>query len=465
MSTTAPVAGTLEAVNAAPDFDSAANDLLGYDPQAGDVPAEQKAKTEEVKTDGTQDTTQDAGKTDGADGTKTAEAAKTEAAQVDEWAIDQALLEKLLADPTHGVFAKELNEKYQKLLEVRKQYGEHWTIDEAREARALAPGGLEELKGVVQAGREAKAENAEFASGDPTRQAVVLQNLAKDMPQAYAAGAKPFLDTLKTASPDTYRTLMIEGAREALKADGVPDVMAAMFAAADKDDEAGFKDAFAKLFDWYGKANFGESKAGATKQAEQKLSPEIQKALEENKRYKENEAKQIAEGFSRWKKSVDEGFNKSFREEAIKGVENVLPKNMPAAAREQLASRLTNEILAEVDKRLSADTDLGGKMLAVIANNAWKDKAAETTTQAQNLLLGRAKQLLPYVAREILNPFTEAQVAKAAEKNEREKSASMKTEVRGGTGNANGSKPQLTREDMKGGGKGKRMSDEDILDL
>ncbi len=389
-----------------------------------------------------------------------------ETAPVDEFAIDQALMDKLLADPNHGAFAKAMQEKYQKLL----GYREHWTIDEARDARALAPGGLDELKTVVQAGRDAKTENAEFASADRTRQGVVLQGLAKDMPEAFVAGAKPYLETLKATNPGAYNAVMMEGARAALEADGLPALLSSFLeaVAGDADDpkvQEAFSNAVKGISDWSGKAGFSAKKDASAAAAPPKLSPEIQRALDENKAFKENAAKQTMDSFKTWKTGVDEGFQKSIGEEATNGVDNVLPKNMPAAARAELSRRLTADILSSIDKKLAQDTDLGNKVAKVIANNAWKDKAKDTTEQVQNLLLGRAKQFLPHVAGEILNPFREAKVATNAARVEKETQSAARTEVRGGGASGGSGRKPVTVADMKGKGFGKQMSDEQILDF
>jgi hypothetical protein len=456
-------------VNGAGSFESAADSLLGIESNVAE-PEQTQGTAADAGNAGDNAAAGGNAEGDKSAATATAEQGQekvaAETTQADEWAVDQTLLDKLFADPTHGEFAKQLYEKYQKL----GGYREHWTLDEARDARALAPGGLDELKTVVQAGRDAKVENEEFASADPARQGVVLQSLAKDMPEAFAAGAKPYLETLKATSPDTYRAVMMEGAKAALEADGVPALLNSLLeaVAGDADDpktQQAFTDALKGLQEWTGKAGFSGKKAETGAAAPAKVSPEIQKALDENKAFKENAAKETMERFGTWKTGVDEGFQKSISEEATKGIDAVLPKNMPAAARAELSKRLTSDVLKGIDQKLAQDTDLGKKVAAVIANNAWKEKAEETKQQVQNLLLGRAKQFLPHVAREILNPFTEAQVASNATRVEKEARGASQTDIRGGAASGGNGRKPMTVEDMKGRGAGKRMSDEDILNL
>ncbi len=262
-------------VNAAPSFDSAAESLLGLDSSAqvqqdqAQGAAGTQLETGKLDTGDKGSAAEGAAQADqgaaGAAAQKSEEQKAAAEAQVDEWAVDQALLDKLLADPTHGAFAKQLYEKYQKL----GGYREHWSLEEAREARALAPGGIEELRGIVQAGKDARAENAEFATGDPARQATVLKSIAQDMPEAYAAGAKPYLETLREVAPETYQKVGLEIAREALQADGLPETINALLEAAAKEDEKSFAEAFGKLSEWTEKAGF----RGKGEAAKQQASP------------------------------------------------------------------------------------------------------------------------------------------------------------------------------------------------
>lgn len=380
----------------------------------------------------------------------------------DEWAVEQALLDKLFADPTHGAFAKSLHEKYQKALGWREHFA---NLDEAREFKAMAPGGIEELKGLVTSAQEAKAENAEFASGDPARQAAALQSIAADMPEAFATGAKPYLETLRAANPDAYRKVGMELAGEALKADGFAEMLAPIFSAlakgenASEQEQAAAGEALGQLYQWAEKAGFREASGRpAGKAAEQKLSPEIQRALEENKAYKENEQKQILEGYNSWKETTDTNFKTAVNAETAKLIEAAVPKNMPTKAREALVSRLSNEMFAAVEKKLNADTDLGEKAAKVIANGAWRTNGEKAREQVQNLWFGRAKQVLPFVAAEILNPFAEATVAANQARVEKENQNPPRKEINNGAPAGSGQR-KLTPKDVKG------LSDEQILEL
>jgi hypothetical protein len=451
----APAAGTQEAVNAAPNFDVAANTILDYDPQAP-VNAAETAPVQE-KTDGAASTA-DATKVV-ADGAKPGEAAPAAAAAavVDPWAIDAKQLEVGLAHPELGGLVKQMQGQLAEAAKWREFFP---SVEEAREFKSMAPGGVEELKTKVQAGVDARMEQAEFASGDPARQGAVLQAIAAENPQAFASAAKPWLETLKASNPEAYNKIGMEVATEALTADGMPAMLTQLFDALGKEDEKGFAEAIGKLGEWRTKAGFATSTAPG-KQPEQKLTPELQRALDENKAYKDRERTELMNGFKTWKEGLDTNFQKAAKEEIRKAIEDAdaIPKNIATKPREWLMSRISNEIFAEIEKQLNADLDLGKNVAKVIENNAWKTSGEQTRTQVHNLYFGRAKQLLPYVARDILNPFTEATVAAANNRAEREEKSTQRIEVStAGSAGSQRSKP-LTKKDVAG------MTDEQILDM
>jgi hypothetical protein len=456
-------------VNSAPSFDTAAETMLDYNPQAPVDTAEETTAAVQETTDAaaaTADTTKDAAAV-AADGTKAVETAA--AAVVDPWAIDAKLLEVALANPEIAPLVKTMQGQLAEAAKWREFFP---TVAEAQQFKAMAPGGVEELKSTVEAAQSAKAENAEFASGDPARQGAVLAGLAKDMPEAFASSAKPYLETLKTTAPDKYNAIARELATEGLQSDGVVEALGALFTAAKANngegDEKAFGEAFGKLAEWFGKAGFAGAAPAKAKEQTQQLSPEIQRALDENKQYKANEARQTLETFNTWKKGLDDGFEKAAKADINTRIEEVVPKNIPTAVRQALVTRLENEIFTEVQKRINADTDLGQKIAAVLGTKEqlhWKTAGEKTREQVHNLVYARAKQLLPHVAPAILNVFAEQTVATNQQRVEREQQASTKTDVRG-TGSTN-TKPKgaLDVKDVKGNGKLRNVSDEQILEM
>lgn len=471
---------TQEAMNAAPDIDSAYASALGIESDAAETTAP-AAGAEEVRA-GEEKTGTAADGTQQTDTTKTADG--TQQAAVDEWAVSAAITE--LAKTNADV--QKLVEQYGKL----NGYREHWTLDEAKEIKGLAPGGMTELKGLVERAVAAKAESAEFASGDAARQAVVLQGLAKDMPEAYAAGAKPYLETLKAINPQTYREVGMGLAKDALEADGVIGLLDTLFTAAkalDKDDVtdaevAAFQKPFKELAEWFGKTGFEAKPAGKKDEAQAKLPPEAQRAIDENKQFREAENKRTLETFN----TFNEGRTKLY-DDAVKAelapLFDALPKNGPAKVREALVERLQNEILRDLRAKLNADTDLkdkvfevtfGAKSAAILSagkdrdtsKDPWRTAPDRVKEQASNLEITRAKQLLPAVAKAVLEPFSEKTVAENNEKNDKAAAAAARTDVRGGGSGNTKPRGALTKEGLQEIEKkrgGARLSEEEILDL
>ncbi len=482
--TAAPAAGSQEAVNAFPTEDAAAESLLDYNPQeavdAGAGAPEAAAGEPHEKAPVEEKTPEQIAAETAA---KTPEqlAAEAAAAKPDPWAIDPKLLEAGLAHPELGALVKMMQGQLAEAAKWREHFA---TVEEAQGFRELAPGGIEELKGKVQAGVEARAENAEFASGDPARQAAALQSIAADMPEAFAAGVKPYLDTLKTVNPAAFTEVGLGLAKEALEADGVPALLGPIRAALQAGDnitpeqERAAGEALAQLIGWADKAGFteGTAPAGKAKPATQQLSPEIQKALDENKRYREAEHQQIVETFNGWHKGNEKAYRDAIDPEIAPLVDAAVPKNMPAVARKELAARLSREIYDGIDEQLKADVDLGERLYQVTfgmtpaqiraagqgrssARDPWRVAGEQTGKQILNLNLGRAKQLLRTVAPKVLNPFAEATVAANNARVEKENSNGARVEVNAGAPAAAVRKSKLTPKDVRG------MSDEAILEL
>lgn len=472
-------------VNAAGSFDAAADSLLDLSgANAGADANDAKAgavgdKSVEVGETGDAGVQADAVKSAAA-GTEAKDAQAVQG-NVDEWAIDQAAIDRLLADPTHGAIVKQLADQRAKLL----GYRDHWSLEEAREARSLAPGGIEELRQTVKAAQDARAENAEFASGEPARQATALKSIAEDMPEAFAAGVAPYLDTLKSVNPEAYNATVGKLASEALAAEGLPEMIGSHFAAieamaraAEKGDEKAFAEAFQAVVGapefraWAQKVGIGAQAAPAKARA---VDPEVAKLQKELEGYKAKEqqaaqesATQIQKEFGEFTQSVDAAWQKLAQPEVDKLLE-VIPSNMPKVAREQLTTRLGREIVGELQNRINDELvkglgDLARKIDAVVTNRAWKTNADRVREQVANLVNARAKQLLPHVAKPILDAFSTATVAAAKERAERDDANASRTDIRGGASGPKAAGP-VKVEDVRSGGKFSRMTDEEILGL
>lgn len=456
----APPPGSQEAINAAGSFDSAAASLF-------DLPSLAETTSANDAGTGAGSDAGGAAKSDATAATGTEQqgqqqeaAAKT---QVDEWAIDQALLDNALADPTHGAIVKALNEKFQRAM----QWKQHWaTPEEAQEARALAPGGLEELKGLVDRAKSAQSEQAEFASGLPDRQKTALSSLAEDMPEQFVQGAPIYMEIVAQKNPEFYQTYMRKELSRALEADGVPALFQSFLAAAAGDPDnaeqaAAFTKAFTDLKAWGERAGLTQ-KSMQTAAKTKTVDPELAKTQRELQSYKDKEKQELETSAKSWLDPTNKATEEAIQTEIRTAIESTLPKNVPKEFREMTLKLYVKEIDQQVLQQLLSDADHQDKLGKIIGK--WRNDPEGVRQQIVNLNVGRAKQLLPHVVRKVMASLTQAEVAKAAERTQSETRQAGRADVTGAnTGHA--PKTNFTVKDVKGNGALRNKSNEEILDM
>ena len=453
--TTAPAAGTQEAVNAASSFDTAAETILDFNPQeatlteaapietkpAADAPA---AATEAAKP---------------ADQTATStEPAKV--AAVDPWAIDQALLEKGLANPELSPLIKAMQTQLAEAAKWREFFP---TVEDAQSFKALAPGGVEELKGQLEIARNAQQENADFFSGDPARQKSALESIANENPEAFTSGLPAYLDLVAAKNPEAFQKAALDMAMRGLQAERVPEMWDAFVQAVNGDDDAKTGEAFKAIASWMQDA--GLSKATAKTAAAKAPNPELAKAQERIKELETTQHQAKVESFKTWWEPTNSEVSKAVRGDIQKRIDEFLPKNTPTVFREDLMARITDQVESEVTAQMRADAGHQQKLADVLKGEAWKSKGEEARKQYVNLTTGRATQLLPFVVAKVMEPYTKAAVASASAKNEKEQAQVARKDVSGGGGAPVKPAAPISVKDMKGKGHGKQLTDEQILEM
>lgn len=459
-----PAAGTQAAVDAAPSYEAAAASLLdvampGIEPGK---PAETKNASGNDGAGDTKDAQGTEAKTSaedatiaGTEGKKDGDSAEKAA---DDWNIDQALLDKLLADPNHGAFAKSLFEKYQKMA----GYREFWTLDEAKAARALAPGGIAELTTQVERGKAAAIEQAQFASGKPEEQKAALLAIAEEMPEQFVAGIPVYMELVAQQNPEAYARIMKAELTRALETDGVPSMLQALFEASEGDandqkQQEAFANAFTQVREWADKAGFSK-KANTAKTAE--MSPELKAA---NERIKEFE-QQKADGFRVWGEATNKEMSAAVRAELETKLSDWFPPNTDKTFKEIMLGRLLDEAERKIVQQLTSDPDLQKKLGAVLEKDAWQKDGPGSRTQYLNLSISRVKQIAPHVVSELTKSAATHTVKRAEEKNAREMAKSATADVTGSAG-GHAAKVPFTVKDVRRGGALTAKTDEEILDM
>lgn len=158
---------------------------------------------------------------------------------------------------------------------------------------------------------------------------------------------------------------------------------------------------------------------------------------------------------------TQEQFLQAANAEAVRGViqgieaqvERVLPHDAPRAARE----RVVGEIYRELDKTLQANPDFVKHVRNAVRSGKFD---AGHQSAVVSLIVGRAKQSLPSVAKRVLNEWTSTILAANQDRRAKQRSAEGRVDIAGARGGSDAKKARSPRDiDYN------RMSDADILNL
>ena len=134
-------------------------------------------------------------------------------------------------------------------------------------------------------------------------------------------------------------------------------------------------------------------------------------------------------------------------------VDRLLPEGTSHGAQQ----RVVGEIYRELDAALRANSTLGQQLRQTF-------RSAQTTPETQraivNMVVSRARQTLPGIAKRVINEWTSAVVARSNTRLERQRAAERRVDIAGGTPSGEGRRSLMPRDiDYR------RMSDADILNL
>lgn len=166
-------------------------------------------------------------------------------------------------------------------------------------------------------------------------------------------------------------------------------------------------------------------------------------------------------------KNTDEGmsaqqqFLQAANADAVRGVlqaieaqvARVLPENISKAAR----TRVVGEIYRELDRSLQANPDFAKHVRSAVRTGIF-DAAHQNAVAS--LVIGRAKQSLPSVAKRVLGEWTSTILATNQDRREKQRSAESRVDIAGARGGKDAARARSPRDiDYS------RMSDADILNL
>jgi len=159
--------------------------------------------------------------------------------------------------------------------------------------------------------------------------------------------------------------------------------------------------------------------------------------------------------------AAGEQFVQAANAEAVRGViqaieaqvERVLPQSAPPAARE----RVVGEIYRELDKTLQTNPDFVKHVRNAVQSGKFD---AGHHSAVVTLIVGRARQSLPSVAKRVLNEWTSTILAANQDRKAKQRSAESRVDIAGARGGADAKNARSPRDIDYG-----RMSDADILNL
>jgi len=196
---------------------------------------------------------------------------------------------------------------------------------------------------------------------------------------------------------------------------------------------------------------------GATREGQDGSSAKNTSAEDQARNTEQNRERPEAPGLSERQAEFFHGANASAVEgvlEAIEGqVERLLPEGVSRSAR----SRVVGEIYRELDTSLRSNRQLAQQL-----REAFRSGSQDTDHQRAvvALIVGRARQALPGVAKRVLQEWTSTLVTANQERRARQRTAERRVDI-AGSGSGNDGRRGMKPRDIDYA----RMSDADILNL
>ena len=279
------------------------------------------------------------------------------------------------ADPAHGAEAQELWRAHQEFCAVFSSPGEARVVaDEVRAMKELLPGGVKDAISLREASASVERIDAALFSGDARAQGEVVAELAR-------------------ANPAAFRSMFAEAAR----------VLAGMGGGSEeaKSEDLRSRDVNREL----SVANHQSPVTGHQ-------SPQFDSAAYA---------------------AFERGTNDAVGRDVRAAIGETLGRVMPEGVAEGAARRIGEDIFNDVHRALAADRALSEQVAAVLRDRRFG--GAEQQRVAA-LLAGRAKQLVPSVARRVIGEWTTSVLSTARAKASRQAVAASRVDIAAPGGSA-----------------------------
>ncbi len=296
-------------------------------------------------------------------------------AQMPEW------MQAAAADPKNGPEAQQLWREHQ---EFRAAFS---SPEEARAIKELLPGGVKDVLTLREATQSVDRIDAAIFSGDMRAQSEVVAELARANPAAFRA---MFAEAAK----------VLAGMGQSLEAGG-------------KRQEAG---------------DFARTSAATNPLAGGQLENRWQDAGATTAAPITNHESQIANhvfdpaAYAAFERSTNDSVARDVRG----SISDTLARVMPEGVADGAAKRIGEDIFNEVHRALAADRALSEQVASVLRDRRFGRVEQE---RVASLLAGRAKQLVPSVARRVISEWTSTVLSTARSKAARQATAASRVDI------------------------------------
>ncbi|MBZ5697124.1 MAG: hypothetical protein LAN18_01105 [Acidobacteriia bacterium] len=341
-------------------------------------------------------------------------------------------MQSLAGDPQHGAEAQQLWQEHQAF---RAAFS---SPDEARAIKELFPGGAQEARTLRQAAQAVDQLDAAIYSGDARAQSEVVAELAR-------------------ANPAAFRQLFAEAAK----------VLAGMGQANAQRDSSGQPPALgmtAQLPTMHGvipseARNLSSIDDRATSGARRDSSSSLNNGSPRNDNGDVNASQQTPQFDPAAYAAFERSTNDVVARDVRAAVSDTLTRVLPEGVAEGAARRIGDDIFNEIHRTLAADRTLSEQVGDVLRDRRF---GAAEQQRVASLLAGRAKQLVPGVARRVIGEWTSSVLGTARTKAARQAAAAARVDIAapGGSLDSMPLRPMSAREIDYAS-----MSDDEILGM
>jgi hypothetical protein len=348
-------------------------------------------------------------------------------------------MQAVAADPKHGGEAQLLWREHQ---EFRAAFS---SPEEARAIKELLPGGVRDVLTLREATQSVDRIDAAIFSGDARAQSEVVAELARANPAAFRS---MFAEAAKVLA-GMGRKAEVGGLR--LEVGNFANTSPAMSTVAGGESENRRRDVGAAT------EKVGSGESPVTSHPSQDLRASQSPVTTHESQITNHESPHFdPAAYANFERATNDAVARDVRG----AIGDTLARVMPEGVAEGAARRIGEDIFNEVHRALAADRNLSEQVAGVLRDRRFGGAEQQ---RVASLLAGRAKQLVPSVARRVIGEWTSTVLNTARSKAARQAAAAARVDIAAPGGSLD-SMPLRSR----GAGSAREvnyasMSDEEIL--